>query len=125
MYEITTTSHFSSAHRLLHYDGPCENLHGHNWQVKACVRCGILNKAGIGIDFKLLKAFLKEITDNLDHTDLNVRLKDAIANPSSELLAKYVFEQLAKKLAPHSGCKVSRVEIYETPDNCAAYFKKS
>jgi 6-pyruvoyltetrahydropterin/6-carboxytetrahydropterin synthase len=123
MYEITTASQFSSAHHLLHYNGQCENLHGHNWQVKATVRCTTLDRAGLGIDFKIFKKYLTEITNSLDHTDLNERLKGVIDNPSSELLAKYIFEQLKTRLAAQDNCSVYKVEIYETPTNCAAYFE--
>jgi 6-pyruvoyltetrahydropterin/6-carboxytetrahydropterin synthase len=123
MYEISTSSNFSSAHHLLNYNGQCENLHGHNWDVKATVRCSLLDKAGLGIDFKILKKALREITGSLDHTDLNERLKGKVDNPSSELIAKYIFEELKGKLAAHANCQVFRIEIYETPNNCAAYFE--
>jgi 6-pyruvoyltetrahydropterin/6-carboxytetrahydropterin synthase len=123
MFEITTSAHFSSAHHLSNYNGQCEKLHGHNWQVRATVRCSALDKAGIGIDFKILKTVLKEIADNLDHTDLNERLQGIIENPSSELLARYIYTELKKRLAGIAPCTVHRVEIYETPNNCAAYFE--
>ena len=47
MYEIRSEANFSSAHKLIGYDGPCENLHGHNWHVRATVRCTELNDIGI------------------------------------------------------------------------------
>ncbi len=122
MYEITSEAHFSAAHRLLNYDGPCENLHGHNWQVKASVKCSELDSAGIGIDFKVLRNHLKEIVKQFDHKDLNVVLKQENLNPSSENLARYIFQRLKGKLEG-SGCMVSRLEICETPGNCAAYYE--
>jgi 6-pyruvoyltetrahydropterin/6-carboxytetrahydropterin synthase len=123
MYEISTSSNFSSAHHLLNYNGQCENLHGHNWDVNAIVRCTELDKAGLGIDFKILKKALREITNTLDHTDLNERLKGKVDNPSSELIARYIYEELKAKLSGQNNCHVYRVEIYETPNNCAAYFE--
>lgn len=120
MYEITTTASFSAAHHLRNYNGPCENVHGHNWLVKATVQCNKLNECGIGIDFKDLKGRLKEILATLDHTDLNNELAGKIDNPSSELLARYIYAELSKVLI---GCKVKRIEVYETPENCAAYFE--
>ncbi|MDG5816497.1 6-carboxytetrahydropterin synthase [Chitinispirillales bacterium ANBcel5] len=123
MYEITTESHFSAAHRLRDYSGPCENIHGHNWLVRATYRCSELQKNGIGIDFKILKGKLKDILEEFDHKDLNLVLggEDGL-NPSSENLARYIFEKLEKALVDHSG-SVARVEVHETPGNLAAYFK--
>jgi 6-pyruvoyltetrahydropterin/6-carboxytetrahydropterin synthase len=71
MYEISVESSFSAAHRLKNYQGPCENLHGHNWLVRATVRSEGLNASGLGIDFKVLKERLREILAELDHRDLN------------------------------------------------------
>jgi 6-pyruvoyltetrahydropterin/6-carboxytetrahydropterin synthase len=113
MYEITTEASFSAAHRLLNYSGPCENLHGHNWLVKATVRCTELDKSGIGIDFKVLKAHLKELIDRFDHKDLNAVLEQYGLNPSSENIARHIFIQLRDALQNWHG-SVYRVEVYET-----------
>ncbi len=119
MFEITTETSFSAAHRLKNYQGPCENLHGHNWLVKATVRCTELDNAGIGIDFKILKNHLKTIADQFDHKDLNEVLE---ANPSSENIACFIFGQLKIAMA---GSKVTvvRIEVQETPGNAAVYYE--
>jgi len=122
LYEITSETQFSAAHKLVNYNGPCENLHGHNWLIKATVKCSNLDSAGIGIDFKVLKNYLKEISQQFDHKDLNEVFKHEKLNPSSENLARYVFQCLKEKLSG-SECSVSRIEICETPGNCAAYYE--
>jgi 6-pyruvoyltetrahydropterin/6-carboxytetrahydropterin synthase len=122
MFEITTEASFSAAHRLKNYKGPCENLHGHNWLVKATVRCVKLDEAGIGIDFKVLKKKLKDIIDEFDHKDLNDVLASVNLNPSSENIAQFIFMKLRESLHYWDGA-VARVEVYETPGNCAAYFE--
>lgn len=119
MFEITTEAQFSAAHRLKNYQGPCENLHGHNWLVKATVRCSKLDNCGIGIDFKILKGHLKEIVGEFDHHDLNEVLD---INPSSENLAYVIFQKLKQALADWHGTVV-RVEVFETPGNAAAYYE--
>ena len=106
MYEITVESHFSAAHRLLNYCGPCENLHGHNWLVRVTVRTDTLDKAGIGIDFKILKTHLKTLLEEFDHKDLNAVLAIAQINPSSENMARYIFERLEGALASWNGPEV-------------------
>lgn len=122
MYEITSETSFSAAHRLRNYKGPCENLHGHNWLVRATVRCSKLDECGIGIDFKVLKKELKTIVDEFDHKDLNAVLDKIDLNPSSENIAHFIFDKLKSALCDWDG-SVVRVEVYETPGNCAAYFE--
>lgn len=122
MYEITTEIQFSAAHRLKNYHGPCENVHGHNWLVRATVRCTELDESGIGIDFKVLRDALKTIVRGFDHQDLNAVLEPSNLNPSSENIARYVFERLRETLRDRHG-SVSRIEVFETPGNCAAYYE--
>lgn len=122
MYEVTTEEHFSAAHHLRDYNGPCENVHGHNWLVRASVRCEELNKLGIGIDFKELKKLLGEVIEKLDHRDINLIFEKQGCNPSSENIAGYIYRELDKKLR-EPGCRVSRIDVYETPGNSASYFE--
>ena len=67
MYHLTIITHFAAAHNLLNYQGDCENLHGHNWKVEVTVKTENLDKAGLGIDFKILKKHTKEIMNYLYH----------------------------------------------------------
>ena len=120
MYEITVESSFSAAHRLKNYQGPCEKLHGHNWLVRAQVRCETLDAAGLGIDFRVLRGHLRKILNEFDHSDLNLVLDPLGINPSSENIARYIFEKLEKELSLWSG-RVTKVEVFETPGSCAAY----
>jgi 6-pyruvoyltetrahydropterin/6-carboxytetrahydropterin synthase len=122
MFEISTESTFSAAHHLNCYEGPCENVHGHNWLVRAVVRCETLNTIGIGIDFKTLRALLSDILKELDHSDLNTVFEKQGLNPSSENCARYVYEKLEKMLA-HESCRLVRVEVTETSGNTAAYYR--
>ena len=122
MFEISTEASFSAAHHLNCYEGPCENVHGHNWEVRAVVRCDRLNGIGIGIDFKTLKVKLTGVLKELDHSDLNAVFEPLDLNPSSENCAKYIFEKLEAVLSEEQ-CVVVRVEVTETPGNTAAYYK--
>ena len=123
MYEISVESSFSAAHRLKNYQGPCENLHGHNWLVRATVRCEALDASGLGIDFKVLKDHLKGILSEFDHKDLNAILDPLKINPSSENIARHIFEKLEKSLTASWKGSIARVEVHETPGSCAAYFR--
>jgi 6-pyruvoyltetrahydropterin/6-carboxytetrahydropterin synthase len=122
MFEVSTEVTFSAAHRLNEYNGPCENMHGHNWRVRAYVRSAGLNSIGIAIDFKILREKLAESVAILDHTDLNAIFDPEKINPSSENMAKFIFERLKTNLSK-SGCDLWKVEVYETATSCAAYFE--
>jgi len=119
MYEITTESHFSAAHSLRNYDGPCENLHGHNWLVRATVRCETLDKSGLGIDFKTLKHLLGAILKDYDHKNLNDILDES---PSSECLSRHIYRRLSESLS-ESEAELVRIEVQETPGNSAVYYE--
>lgn len=122
MFEISSEAHFSAAHHLRNYIGPCENVHGHNWVVRAVVRCEKLNELGIGIDFRTLKGALADIIQTLDHADLNAVFDPLTQNPSSENIAAYIYNHLAQRINTDL-CRITRVEVSETPGNSAAYFE--
>ena len=121
MYELHVTGAFSAAHRLCGYGDPCENVHGHNWTVVVRVRCAELDALGIGIDFKLLRAKLREILGELDHRDLNATEPFREVNPSAENIARWVFERLAAALADIPA-KLASVTVGENADSGATYF---
>jgi 6-pyruvoyltetrahydropterin/6-carboxytetrahydropterin synthase len=123
MYEISIESSFSAAHRLRNYEGPCENLHGHNWLVRVAVACEELDTAGLGLDFRVLRAHLRGILAPFDHSDLNQVLDPLGLNPSSENIARHIFEKLEQALAGWNG-RVVRVEVHETPGSCAAFYRQ-
>lgn len=121
MYEITVSSHFSSAHRLRYLHGKCEELHGHNWKVEASVVSDRLNKEGVVIDFKILKQKVEKVLKPLDHTYLNDLLYFSGREPSSENIAKYIFDKLKAELKDHHAI-LKRVTAWESETACATYF---
>ncbi len=124
MYEVFTEKNFCGANRLRNQNGACENLHGHNWEVRVTVRSETLNDIGLAIDFKVVKKNLNVILDRLDHTDLNDMFTEEVGNPSAENLAKYIFDELKISIAKEDGdAFMYRVDIWETPGNCASYFE--
>lgn len=123
MFEITTESSFSAAHFLKDYKGPCENLHGHNWLVKATVRCSELNEIGIGLDFRELRGVLRDVLAELDHKNLNEVLQKRNLNPSSENIARYIYDSM-KNTLQGANARMYRVEVFETPGNSTTYFEE-
>jgi 6-pyruvoyltetrahydropterin/6-carboxytetrahydropterin synthase len=121
MYELTVFSHFSGAHRLRYLHGRCEELHGHNWKVEAAVVSNQLNQEGVVIDFKILKQKLEKALQELDHTYLNDLPYFSGKEPSSENIAKYIFDRLRQELKGHH-VVLKRVTAWESDTACATYF---
>lgn len=120
MYRLTIFTHFAAAHNLTHYQGDCENLHGHNWKVEVTVAVHELDKAGLGIDFKILKKHTKQVLGQLDHKYLNNLEPFREVSPSSENIARFLFDQLSGELNSHN-VKVEKINVWESENACASY----
>ncbi len=120
MYEITIISHFSGAHRLRYLHGKCEELHGHNWKIEVTTASRKLNKEGMVIDFEILKNKLGKVLKNLDHTFLNDLPYFSEVEPSSENIAKYIYDSLKKELKGYPGI-LKKVTAWESETSCATY----
>lgn len=119
MFELKVQIYFSAAHHLLNYDGDCENQHGHNWLVEAFFTGTELNKSNILIDYKVLKKELKSVIDYLDHSDINELPEFNGISPSSETIAKFIYEKMKEKIEI-----LSKISVWETSTSCASYFEE-
>ena len=120
MYELDITREFSAAHMLKGYDGLCSNLHGHNWTVQVFIQAGQLDDIGIAADFTVIKRVLTEILAQFDHKYLNELPEFQGINPTSENIARILFEKLAPAVAK-PGIKLDRVRVCESPTSGATY----
>ncbi|NJC88693.1 MAG: 6-carboxytetrahydropterin synthase QueD [Desulfuromonas sp.] len=120
MFHLTVKTHFSAAHRLVNYQGDCENLHGHNWHVEVTVAARELDAAGLGVDFKILKRHTKELLGELDHKYLNDLPPFIQSSPSSEQIARYLFDRLSGQL-DSDNVRLERVTVWESEFACASY----
>jgi 6-pyruvoyltetrahydropterin/6-carboxytetrahydropterin synthase len=121
MYRLGVTARFASAHFLRGYRGSCESMHGHNYRVEARVEAAALDIVGLGLDFRELKRLLGEVVAGLDHRLLNDLPAFAERNPSSELIARHIYEELAAKLPAGSNAKLVEVRVWETDDAWASW----
>lgn len=139
MYRLTTEHSFDAAHFLAGYEGKCANLHGHRWRVLVEVEGGKLEPQGqmrgMLVDFGDVKRVVKEMTDAFDHSFIyeegslkqktlealleeNFLLIPVTFRPTAENFSKYFYEKMEKQ-----GYPVAQVTVYETPNNCATYYK--
>jgi len=114
MYRICIKEHFDAAHSLDGYNGDCGRLHGHRWIVEVFLLFDKLNEIGLAIDFKDVKAYLRDILP--DHKYLN-GICDF--NPTAENLACYLYYEIKTKFK-----NTEKVRIWESPD-CYAEFTDS
>lgn len=121
MFELMVEDSFSAAHQLRGYEGPCERLHGHTWKVRVFLSGGKTDKLGIVVDFKTVKAKLGEIIGEFDHGNLNDLKYFGKANPTSENVAKLVFQKLKGEFG--GGVNVSKVTVFESPTTSASYYE--
>jgi len=122
MYELTIKATFSAAHSLRDYEGPCSRLHGHNWVVEVVVSGTELQPNGILMDFTDVKKVTSEALSRLDHTNLNETPPFDKINPTSENLARWLYEYVGGRVNA-SGLKVTRVNVREAETSCASYFE--
>lgn len=122
MYTLKIITSFAAAHRLINYQGNCENLHGHNWKVEVEVTAKNLDKAGLGIDFRVLKHETETLLKTLDHTYLNELPPFLETSPSSENIARYVYGELSRKLNSDN-INVKMITVWESDSASASYFE--
>ena len=118
MFEIKVKSDFSAAHNLRNYEGKCEKLHGHNWIVEAAFRYKKLGQNGLAVDFRIAKSVLKDAIEELDHSYLNELGYFKKTNPTSENIARFIFENVKEKMKD-----LYSVAVWENERSCAVYYE--
>ena len=123
IWRLTVTEGFCASHCLRGYEGPCENLHGHNFGVEVVVEGERLDpKVEYLIDFKKLRGKLREVLASFDHRHLNEIAPFDVENPSSENLARFIYRALEKALDGEAARLVS-VSVSEKEASKATYME--
>lgn len=122
IFEVKVISGFAAAHNLDNFRGKCENLHGHNWKVEVVLRGTHLEDNGLLVDFGEVKQAARETLEELDHKHLNELPFFKQRNPSSENIARFLFERLSEKLNSNDR-KLYSVSAWESGDACATYME--
>jgi len=120
VYEVTIRQSFSAAHKLKEIGGACEKLHGHNFIVEVSLCSAALSDTGILIDFRILRQWTDEILNEFDHKCLNDITYFKDASPSSENIARFIYDRIAEKIK-EDNLAVSRVTVWESEDARASY----
>jgi len=89
---------FEAAHRLPNVpaDHKCARLHGHSFRVELHVEGDVGATTGWVMDFADLRAAWEPLHDQVDHRYLND--VPGLENPTSEVLAEWIWRRLAPTL---------------------------
>lgn len=120
---ITREFSFEASHKLLGYDGPCSNLHGHSYRLQVTVSGHVIpmyDQTNVSdcmvLDFKNLDEIVqKAIISTHDHRYLN----DIYHNPTAEVMVVNMFYTLDQILP--KDVKLERVKLWETSNSFAEY----
>jgi 6-pyruvoyltetrahydropterin/6-carboxytetrahydropterin synthase len=137
MVYVSRKEHFNAAHKLynpawskeknVEVFGPCanDNWHGHNFELIVTIKGKPDPETGFVVDLKKLSNLLKdEVTEKLDHKNLNVDvdfMKGKLA--SCEVLIVEIWKIIDAKLPSITRFgKLHGIRLYETPRNYVEYF---
>lgn len=114
--EIWNEFRFEAAHLLPHVpDGhKCKRLHGHSYRVRITVEGEPDQTLGWVVDFADIREACEPVRLRLDHYYLNEI--DGLENPTSEVLARWIWRALKPALP-----LLRRVELSETCTSGCAY----
>lgn len=100
---------FESAHSLPNVpeDHKCRRVHGHSFRGRVTIEGPVGAQTGWVMDFADLAAAISPAIDALDHRYLNEI--DGLDNPTSEVIAQWLWAQWAPRLAG-----LVAVEVRET-----------
>ncbi len=114
--ELWKEFRFEAAHLLPQVpDGhKCKRLHGHSYRVRICVDGEVDPALGLVVDFAEITEAFEPIRKRLDHYYLNEI--EGLENPTSEMLARWIWERLLPALPI-----LSQVEVGETCTSACVY----
>jgi 6-pyruvoyltetrahydropterin/6-carboxytetrahydropterin synthase len=141
MTSCTKALRFCAGHRLMHHEGECAQLHGHNYTAEITVAAHDLDPIGRVVDFAVIKervggwidaywdhGFLlnRDDADALgalltfaDNSGVPQKIAYLQGNPTAENIARHLFNVARKELADGGGIELVRVRVWETPTSYA------
>lgn len=114
--ELFKVFQIEAAHRLpnLPPEHKCARLHGHSFRIEIHIEGEVDDRLGWVMDFADLKQAFQPLYRQLDHHYLNEI--EGLENPTSENLAKWIWQRLRPELP-----LLSRVVVAETCTSGCVY----
>jgi 6-pyruvoyltetrahydropterin/6-carboxytetrahydropterin synthase len=121
MYTVGSSDFVMIAHSLRgELFGPAQRLHGATYEVRVEIQAPELDANGIVVDFGLLRGALGQALAPLAYRNLDDLSQFAGRNSTTEVLCKYVHDELRAGLPHPSGARL-RVTLVESPVAWASY----
>jgi 6-pyruvoyltetrahydropterin/6-carboxytetrahydropterin synthase len=114
--ELVREYRFEAAHRLprVPEGHKCARLHGHSFKIEVAVAGPVDPDTGWLIDFAEVDDAFQPLWEQLDHHYLNEI--DGLDNPTSEILAQWIWARLEKSLS-----HLAAIIVHETCDARCIY----
>ena len=117
-YRICKTIEIENGHMLTHHPDKCRFPHGHSRKVEIVIEADELDAGGMVCDFKIVKDAVGDFLETFDHA-LCVNTQDPMfatlktaygervipftdTEPTTEVLAKTFFDEIAQGLAAYA-----------------------
>lgn len=96
--ELSKEFGFEAAHRLPRVPAghKCGRLHGHSFRIEVKLEGAVDPETGFLLDYGVISGAFADLRDLLDHNYLNEI--PGLENPTSEELARWIWEKLAPRL---------------------------
>ncbi|RXK17998.1 6-carboxytetrahydropterin synthase QueD [Macrococcus sp. DPC7161] len=119
-YELNKDMQFAAAHYIPFDEaGMCQNVHGHTYFVNITIAGNALNPLGFLVNFQDIKQLVHK---QYDHTLLNEHPHFKNQPPSTEVVAKTIFEIIESHLTTlENQPKILQVFVRETPTSYVLY----
>ena len=128
------TFKFDAAHRLMHYKGACNHIHGHTWKVEIALKGETDEQSGMVVDFSVIKQrVMNHVLGFFDHAiiinyeDFVVKtflkgqgfnyMEILFGEPTCENIAKTIY-RMAKMTIRQELCWV---QVWESENASAVY----
>lgn len=149
-FRICKSFEIESGHLLSKHPGKCRFPHGHSRRIEVVLTATQLDGSDMVCDFKALKQAMSSFLESWDHA-LLLNTDDpqfavfqktygehivpfAHTDPTSEVLARAVFQEVSRRLRESNGVpagpfpissnvRVERVRVTETSSSWAEYFE--
>ncbi len=147
-FRICKTFEIETGHMLSKHPGKCRFPHGHSRKVEIVMEADELDASGMVCDFSTIKKALTALLEAWDHallintddpqfTFFRATYGDRVipfekTDPTSEVMARAIFEELKRRLAEAAlnpatrpalqpGVRIKRVRVTETSTSWAEY----
>lgn len=118
MLTVTIKDQFESAVKLYNYKGNCANVHGHTYNI-AVTLYNVNQSSEMVVDYYEAKNWVSEAINALDHKYINEIKPFDVINPTTENIAKWLFQQI--ELLTTNDVKIKNITLSENDAFSVSY----